>query len=102
MNLFAELPDATQGEQFQTLLMRGGIRIERIVSQGQTSPPEFWYEQAEHEWVVVLRGQARLNVAGTIHELRPGDAIDLPAGCRHRVEWTTSEEPTIWLAVFYG
>lgn len=102
MNLFAELPDARQSEQFQNLLMRGGVRIERIVSQGQTSPPGFWYEQAEHEWVVVLRGQARLNVAGELHELQPGDAIDLPAGCRHRVEWTTSEEPTIWLAVFYG
>jgi len=102
MNLFTELPDATLSEQVQTLLARGGTRIERIVSRGQASPAGFWYEQAEHEWVVVLRGQARLNVAGQLHELRPGDALDLPAGCRHRVEWTTSEEPTIWLAVFYG
>lgn len=102
MNLFAELPDALQEEQVQNLLVRGGVRIERIVSQGQASPPGFWYEQAEHEWVVVLRGRARLNVAGATHELQPGDALDLPAGCRHRIEWTTSEEPTVWLAVFYG
>jgi cupin 2 domain-containing protein len=102
MNLFADLPDANQLEQLQSLLARNGVRIERIVSQGQASPPGFWYEQAEHEWVVVLRGEARLNVAGEIHELGPGDTLDLPAGCRHRVEWTTFEEPTIWLAVFYG
>ena len=78
------------------------FRSERIVSHGQASPKDFWYDQAEHEWVVLLRGAAKLEVSGTIVNLGPGDAVDLPAGCRHRVEWTTSEEPTIWLAVFYG
>ncbi len=102
MNLFSQLPDARAEEQFQTLLSRSGVRVERIVSQGQASPPGFWYDQAEHEWVLLLRGQARLNIEGELQELRPGDSVDLPAGCRHRVEWTTAEEPTIWLAVFYG
>lgn len=102
MNLYADLPDATAAEQLQTLIARQGVRIERIVSQGQASPPGFWYEQAEHEWVLLLKGEAHLNVEGQVRALCPGDSLDLPAGCRHRVEWTTPNEPTIWLAVFYG
>jgi len=27
--------------------------------------------------------------------------VDLPAKCRHRVDWTDPDEPTVWLAVFY-
>jgi cupin 2 domain-containing protein len=33
--------------------------------------------------------------------MKPGDHLNIPAQRRHRVEWTTPEEPTIWLAVFY-
>jgi cupin 2 domain-containing protein len=101
MNLFEDLSLTAHEEHFQTLLSRDGVRVERIVSNGQSSPEGFWYEQAEHEWVVVLRGGARLNVEGEMKELRPGDFLDLPAGCRHRIEWTTPDEPTLWLAVFY-
>jgi cupin 2 domain-containing protein len=102
MNLFADLPDAREEEVLQTVLAKSSVRIERIVSQGQASPPDFWYDQSEHEWVLLLQGAARINIEGKLQELRPGDSVDLPAGCRHRVEWTTKEEPTIWLAVFYG
>lgn len=102
MNLFFDLPRADVAEQFQSLLQRGNVRIERITSHGQASPEGFWYEQEQHEWVALLRGAARLNVSGKIVNLGPGDTVDLPAGCRHRIEWTTTEEPTVWLAVFYG
>lgn len=54
VNLLANLPDARQAEQFETLLQKPGIRIERIVSAGQSSPPDFWYDQPEGEWVMVL------------------------------------------------
>lgn len=86
--------------------MAGGtVRIERIVSLGQCSPPDFWYDQTEDEWVVLLTGQARLSVwedQGRAKEvaLGPGCQVYLPAHCRHRVEWTTPDEPTVWLAVF--
>lgn len=59
-NLFADLPgDATQ-EQFSELLHAPSVRIERIVSHGQASPPGFWYDQDSAEWVVVLSGSAVL------------------------------------------
>ena len=77
------------------------MRIERIVSQGHASPPGFWYDQDQHEWVIVLRGRARVRFEDGLLEMAAGDCINIPAHRKHRVEWTTPEEPTVWLAVHY-
>ncbi len=104
MNLLADLPDAHAGEVSETLVTAPGIRIERVVSLGQASPPGFWYDQAEAEFVVLLAGAARLRFAdeAEARRLAPGDHIDIAPHRRHRVEWTDPATPTIWLAVFYG
>lgn len=97
-------PDAAAQEVFETLLRRPGLRIERIVSHGQASPPDFWYCQPQAEWVAVLSGSAGLRFADedAPRVLRAGDFVEIPAGCRHRVDWTDAAEPTIWLAIHYG
>lgn len=102
-NLFDDLTTPQAQERFDDLLTRPGLRIERIVSTGQCSPPDFWYDQDEGEWVMVLSGSAGVRLEGEAQErvLRPGDFLDIPARCRHRVEWTSCEETTVWLAVFY-
>ncbi len=101
-NLFADLPAPLPHELMTTLLDAAGVRIERIVSHGHASPEGFWYDQDLHEWVVVLAGAARLRFEDRVVEMRPGDCVNIPRRTRHRVEWTTPNEPTIWLAVFYG
>jgi cupin 2 domain-containing protein len=106
-NLFTGLPsaiDLSAEETFEALLSRPGVRIERIVSGGQCSPPGFWYCQPHGEWVAVLAGSAGLLLEGEAKErvLHAGDFVDIPANCRHRVEWTDEDIPTIWLAVHYG
>jgi cupin 2 domain-containing protein len=106
-NLFANIPSALPAELSEKLLCTGDLRIERIVSRGHTSPPDFWYDQAEHEWVLLLQGAARLRLIDSneleqIVELKAGDYLHLPAHQRHRVEWTMPDTDTIWLAVFYG
>ncbi|MBA1203286.1 cupin domain-containing protein [Pseudomonas capeferrum] len=105
-NLFSVLPDANPAspEWIDALLTRPGLRIERIVSTGQASPPGFWYDQEEGEWVVLLSGSAglRLEHEAQTRVLAPGDHLDIPPHCRHRVEWTDKAVPTVWLAVFYG
>ena len=103
-NLFAGLPRTpTAEEAFAELLRHPGVRVERIVSTGQCSPPDFWYDQPEGEWVLVLRGEARLRFAdeAEARRLGPGDFIDIASHRRHRVDWTTPKEATVWLAVFY-
>ena len=103
MNIFAPLPDARAGERVEALLTRDGVRIERIVSYGQASPPGFWYDQAEGEWMVLLAGAAQLRFAdeSAPRQLAPGDWIDIAPRRRHRVDWTDPTMPTVWLAVFY-
>ena len=102
-NLFADLPSSLPEELITVLTENQHVRIERIVSTGQSSPENFWYEQQEHEWVVVLKGEANLQFEGDdepVH-LTAGDHVLIPARRRHMVEWTTADEPTVWLAVFY-
>ena len=102
-NIFKRLAASRGSEQFEILTRLGDGRVERIVSLGQCSPPDSWYDQDHDEWVLVLRGRARLEVQGLRKpfELGPGDYIDLPAHTRHRVDWTTPDEPTVWLAIHY-
>lgn len=92
-----------QDEQVVDLLNQDGVRIERIVSTGQSSPPGFWYDQDEAEWVLLLSGAAGLRFEDddATRELRPGDHAFIAAHRRHRVEWTATGESTVWLAVFF-
>ena len=101
-NLFTDLPADLPAELFTTLLQAPDIRIERIISHGHQSPEGFWYDQPTGEWVIVLKGAARIELEGKTVELSPGDYLDIPAHTKHRVAWTTPKEPTIWLAVHYS
>ena len=101
-NLFADLPDRLPAELVTKLLDTADVRIERIISHGHASPADFWYDQSQAEWVIVLKGAARLQFEDGMVEMNPGDFMNIPDHRKHRVEWTTTDEPTIWLAVHYG
>ncbi len=102
-NLLADLPVDLRDEQFTALLQRPGLRLERIVSHGQTTPAGEWLSQAQEEWVLLLTGAARLTLEGQESvALGPGDHILIPAGQRHRVDWTQPNAPTVWLALHIG
>lgn len=89
MNLLYPLPDDLHKEVFTDLLRHGPVRIERIVSNGHTSPDGFWYDQDEHEWVLLLEGEATIEWAdGQQLHLNQGDTLNLPAHTRHRVTFT--------------
>ena len=102
-NLFVDLAATAAGEQLTELLARPGLRIERIVSFGQSSPEGFWYDQAQGEWVILLRGHARLRFEDEVieRELKPGDFLEIAPHRRHRVAWTDPNAPSVWLAVHY-
>ena len=102
--LFESFPTDLPVELIDPLLDSEKVRIERIVSYGHTSPGDFWYDQNQPEWVVVLRGAATLRFEDQDEqvEMKPGDFVNIPAHVRHRVEWTTTDEPTIWLAIHHG
>jgi cupin 2 domain-containing protein len=102
-NLFADRPSEAAEEIVETLASGRGVRIERIVSTGQASPPGFWYDQPDDEWVVLLSGSAVLRFADAAEPRRmaPGDHLLIPARRRHRVEATDPDTPSVWLAVHF-
>ena len=102
-NIFTQNQPSTKKEIFETLMATDSFKLERIISTGQSTPPGEWYDQDTHEWVVLLSGSAGLLFEGESEALvmRPGDFVHIPAHKPHRVEWTDTEQKTVWLALHY-
>ena len=101
-NLFSEIPKDIPNEIFEDIVSTESIRIERIVSKGQSSPETGWYDQDEHEWVLVLSGRGVIGFEdGSEVTLNSGDYINIKARQKHKVVRTAADEATVWLAVFY-
>jgi cupin 2 domain-containing protein len=102
-NLLSPLPPISTSEVFEPLLETSDLRLERIVSTGQCTPPGQWLIQDWDEWVVLITGAARLSIEGepAPRSLQPGDWLIIPARLPHRVEWTSQNPPAVWLALHY-
>src|SRR4051794_34257694 len=97
-NIFAEVPDTLAQELVQVLVNTSAVRIERIISHAHASPEGFWYDQETSEWVLLLKGAARLQFeGGESMEMTAGSFVNIPAHKRHRVDWTDPARPTVWL-----
>jgi cupin 2 domain-containing protein len=102
-NLFALIPGNLNAEVFEPLVENERVRIERIISNGHTSPDSGWYDQERNEWVMILKGDACIAFKeGEIIELHAGDYLAIPAHKKHKVIKTSSDSETIWLAVHYA
>ncbi|MDK2935331.1 MAG: cupin 2 protein [Eubacteriaceae bacterium] len=99
MNLY-ELPDLPLKEELIDVLFKDEkIRVERIISTGQTGD---WYDQDENELVFLIEGEADLEFdGGRIESMHKGDFREIKAHEKHRVVYTSSKPPCIWLCVFY-
>lgn len=100
-NVFEELPINKNEELFFEIFKNETIKIEKIVSNGQTSPDNFWYEQKENEFVLLLEGFAIVEFEDFEMELKKGDCLNIKAMQKHRVKFTSLNETTVWFAVFY-
>ncbi|HET6427454.1 MAG TPA: cupin domain-containing protein [Phycisphaerae bacterium] len=102
-NIYSHIPAPRDPELFEDLAAAEAVRIERIVSWGQATPEGDWLLQGRDEWVILLAGRAGLRFEGQDRpvELGPGDYVHIPAGRRHRVEWTSADPRCVWLAVHY-
>ena len=99
MNLY-DLPSLPLPEELTTILAASSnVRIERIISTGQVSD---WYDQAETEFVVLLEGNAAIELeGGKSVAMSKGDTLLIKPNERHRVSFTSSQPPCVWLCVFY-
>ena len=96
------VPEDIVNELFEDLVTGDNVRIERIVSYGHSSPESDWYDQSENEWVIVLKGEARIEFQDqeSAH-LVCGGYLNILAHTKHKVAWTKPNTETIWLAVHY-
>ena len=101
-NIFENVPTDLSCEVFENLISSNTIKVERIVSKGHTSPESGWYDQGQHEWVMVLKGSAMIEFDNQdAVRLNPGDYVNIPAHQKHRVAWTDTFCETVWLAIHY-
>ena len=83
------------GETLTSLLEHKNIKINRIVSSDELNETE--YIQKEHEWLVLLEGEATLLLDNKERKLTKGDTLFIPSNTPHRVLHTQSG--TVWLTV---
>jgi cupin 2 domain-containing protein len=102
-NIFKNVPDHIPEEIFQEILKTKAFRVERIISKGHSSENGYWYDQEENEWIILLKGSAKLLFEDDDQAvvLRAGDYISIPPHLKHRVEWTDPGIETVWLAIHY-
>ena len=101
-NIFEMIPHNLEEEVFEQLINGEHVKIERIISKGHKSPESGWYDQEENEWVLLLKGEARVSFEDQPSvRLHEGDFINIPSHKKHKVDWTDPDSETIWLAVRY-
>lgn len=99
-NIFDKIGEAGEEEQFELLQKGAHYRIERIMSAGHSSPESFFYDQENDEWIMLVQGEATLEVEGKLTVLKAGDYMFLPKNCKHRIEKTSIDPACIWLCIF--
>ncbi len=102
LNIFKNIPDKLPQELFEDIILKEGLKVQRIISKGHNTPQNKWYNQENDEWVLVLQGEAILSFKDSDDiKLKVGDYLNILAHTQHRVSWTTPNEETIWLAIHY-
>lgn len=101
-NLFENIPSSIPQELFEEIESTDDLKIERIISHGHKSPPDFWYDQDKNELVFLLSGYGVIEFEdGRKVKLNPGDYLKINAHEKHRVTETSKSTKTIWLAIHY-
>lgn len=101
-NIFESAPGKLDKEFIEELVNNNSFKLERIISDGHSSPEDFWYDQDKNEFVLLISGKAKLEFENDgFIELNAGDYLIIPARKKHRVVWTDPDQKTFWLILHY-
>lgn len=95
MNLFENLNVPQIGENFETLYKKDGVLIERIVSSDKLEQKE--YNQPYDEWLILLEGEARMQIKDKTVVLKKGDTQLIQKDTPHQV--LATKKGTVWLCI---
>ena len=96
------LPNPWEPEIFDVILKSENIKIQRIISNGNTGPKDGWYDQDFDELVFLMKGQAVLEFEDRpLIRLFEGDYLFIPAHVLHRVKQTSTIPHCVWLAIYF-
>jgi len=74
------------------------VEIKRVISNTLKTSQTFVEER--DEWVVVLKGCAKLEINGIVHKLKSGDSLFIAANTKHTLLKT--KKVVVWLSVYIG
>ncbi len=97
-NLFDYETPTSGSEDLNELFSNKKVTINRIVSNQLENGS--WYEQQEDEWLVLLEGEAILEMETECITLNKGATFFIPALQRHRVQKTSAN--TLWLTIHFN
>ncbi|MEO1927735.1 MAG: cupin domain-containing protein [Nautiliaceae bacterium] len=83
-------------EDFITLIKHKNVTVKKIVSNTLKTPQTFC--DKKDEFVVLLKGCAKIEINGEIKKLKTGDWLFIPANTPHTLLKT--KKTAIWLAVY--
>ena len=89
-----------ENENIEILYQDEKIRIEKIVSCGYFSPENFWYDQSEKEYIYIALGEGGLEFEKEKITLKKGDFYYIEPHKKHRVYYTSTNPPCIWICLF--
>lgn len=102
VNFFNSLNLKSNKEQFTELIKGRSFTAEKIISNGFKSPENKWMSEVNDEWVILLKGRAKLEFeSGDIINLKSGDYLRIPAKTKHRVLYTSKKPFCYWLAIHF-
>ncbi|MCX6157127.1 MAG: cupin domain-containing protein [Ignavibacteriae bacterium] len=103
-NFFNSINLKSNKEKFTELIKGRSFTAEKIVSNGFKSPDNKWMSEVNDEWVMLLKGSAKLEFefeVGDVINLKAGDYLLIPAKTKHRVIYTSKKPFCYWLAIHF-
>lgn len=95
-----DLP-STNSAKIESIAETVDVRVERVTSRGQASASGVYCPQSDNEWLIMVKGQTTLEIGTDTVNLIAGDYVFIPSNTRNRVQSTSPNEDTVWVAVYF-
>ncbi len=98
MNIF-DIEKIPENEELLEILEENkNVKIERIISTGQTTE---WMSDEKKEFVILVQGKAAIEFKDRKVYLEKGDTLLIEEKEFHRVSYTSRNPHCIWICIYF-